>query len=187
MRDEWRREIDDLAFWPTTAFTIDDDGPIRGEALVFDVPYTFERTPNDDPNTNSWGTWFDLTPIDETQGLPIRAMGRFRGTTSARWTIMGSPALKNGPHLREQFCGFLERLADETSTGAHWAVFMVAHYQDSDMEQVRIECVRMFHKRVDCSRFLTDAERDTINAWGTQLRECTEEQLREPEPPSGSI
>ena len=85
-------DIEDLAFRPASNVVTDDDGPVRGHTLFADVPYTFERRLEDDPQANSWGIWFDLLPLDATMGLPIRAMGLFRGTNSVRWTSFGSPA-----------------------------------------------------------------------------------------------
>jgi hypothetical protein len=62
----------------------------------------------------------------------------------------------------------LERLANETATYAHWDAFNVAHYSDDGLEQVRVECVRMFHDR-DGIRDLTDSERDKLKSMINRL------------------
>ena len=148
----------------------DDDGPVRGETLFGDVPYAFQRRPHDDPTADKWGTWFDLTPIDANAGLPIRAIGYFRRPDSVRWTSFGSPQIKHGPELRGQFCEFLGRLLNETATYAHWDAFAVAHYADAVLEQVRIDCVRLFLKR-DGIRKLTNSERGKLQSMIDRLHE----------------
>ena len=163
-------EIDDLAYEPASNVVTDDDGPLRGDTVFCDVPYTFERKPHEDDNANTWGVWFDLTPVDVNLGLPMRAMGRFRGTNSVRWTSFGSPTLINGPNIREQYAGFLERLANETATYALWNAFNVAHYSDDCLEQVRVECVRLLYDRDSLSP-LSIGERATLRSLIDRLRE----------------
>ncbi|MEZ6056234.1 MAG: hypothetical protein R3C01_05975 [Planctomycetaceae bacterium] len=163
-------EIDDLAYGPASNVITDDDGPLRGDTVFCGVPYTFEREPDEDADANTWGVWFVLTPVDANLGLPIRAMGRFRGATSVRWTSFGSPTLINGPNIREQYAGFLERLANETATYALWDAFNVAHYSDDCLEQVRIECVRLLYDRDSLSP-LTNDERATLLSLIARLRE----------------
>jgi len=162
-------EIDDLTYGPASNVVTDDDGPLSGDTVFCDVPYTFRRKPDEDPNANTWGVWFDLTPVDANSGLPMRAMGHFRGTTSVRWTSFGSPTLMNGPNVREQYTGFLERLANETATYALWNAFNVAHYSDDCLERVRVECVRLFYARDSLSP-LTSDERDTLRGLIARLR-----------------
>ena len=166
-------DIEELSFRPASNVITDDEGPLRGETLFCDVPYLFERRPHDDANANEWGTWFDLTPIDLDAGLPIRAIGYFRRPDSVRWTSFGSPAVKNGPELRDQFCGFLRRLLNETATFAHWNAFVVAHYSDDVLEQVRIECVRLFLER-DGIRDLSNSERGKLDSMIERLHEAVE-------------
>lgn len=152
-------EIDDLAYRPASNVVVDSDGPLRGNTIFCDVPYTFQRKPHEDPIANLWGMWFDLIPVDGHLGLPMRAIGRFRETSSVRWTSFGSPILIHGPDIRERYAGFLERLANGTATYALWEAFNVAHYYSDDrLEQVRIECVRLFLARGGI-RDLTIAER----------------------------
>ena len=167
-------EIDGLAYRPASNVISDDDGPLRGDTVFCDVPYTFQRNPHEDAKANTWGTWFDLTPVDAQLGLPIRAMGHFRGTTSVRWNSFGSPTLANCADIRERYAGFLERLDNESATYALWDAFNVAHYSDDRLEQVRIECVRLLHDR-DTLAPLTSDLRAKIKSLIARLRDKSDE------------
>lgn len=163
-------EIDDLAYRPASNVVVDSDGPLCGDTIFNDVPYTFQRKSDENPNANLWGTWFDLIPTDPHFGLPMRAIGHFRETSSVRWTSFGSPSLIGASDIRERYAGFLERLANGTATYALWDAFNVAHYSDVQLEQVRIECVHLLSGRESLSRITAD-EHAKVESLIARLRE----------------
>jgi hypothetical protein len=129
---------------------VDDSaaGPRAGIAAFAGIPYAF--TPSTyEPGWKPRGLLCDLRPVDPNTGLPMLADGVFRPRRAGdgfevHWTSFGSPGLATDPALRSPFAEFLERLASGTATLAHWDAFIVAHYPDERVEDIRRGVVRLF-------------------------------------------
>jgi hypothetical protein len=109
---------------------------------------------------------------DAFQGLPMLALAEFRSDPDrgliVRWTSLGSPGLAGDVRSRTLFAEFLVRLAEGSATLAHWDAFIVEHYPDILVEDIRRACVRMFLHRTALGP-LGEAERVQLHAWATAL------------------
>ncbi len=73
---------------------------------------------------------------------------------------------------RNSFADFLDRYADNGTGSIEWDHFVVRHYGDSFLEEVRRCVVRLAINRLPI-RGETDAARDLIRSWAILLRSST--------------
>ncbi len=151
--------------------------PRRGLALFRDVPYAF--TPDPQPiQGEPKGVSCHLNPIEPNSGLSMRAVGFFRSAPESatnfqvRWVSFGSPGLTTHPRLRELFAEFLERLAAQTATAAHWDGFLVEHYPDHLVAEVRHECVQLLYHNQD-PLIPLPSQQTILRQWAQRLRHAT--------------
>lgn len=168
----------DLPFEPVHHIEIDENGPLRGETEYGGVRFRFSRNETPPPWPRLWGDPFDLTPVDEAQGLPILAEGTFRdvrdgaGGLEVFWMYMGCPVVESDPVIRERFAGFLERLAGGTATAAHLPAFFIQHYADPEVEETRRSCAGLLFEFGDekLEAAQQSPRREQILAWAARLR-----------------
>jgi len=73
---------------------------------------------------------------------------------------------------RSSFADFLDRYADNKTGSIEWDHFVVQHYGDSFLEEVRRCVVRLAINKLPIHGD-TDAARDLIRSWATLLRSST--------------
>ena len=73
---------------------------------------------------------------------------------------------------RDSFANFLDRYADNKTGAIEWDHFVVQHYGDSFLEEVRRCVVRLAINKLPIHGD-TDAARDLIRSWATLLRSST--------------
>jgi hypothetical protein len=141
------------------------------------VPCRFSRNHTSPLRQGLRGKLFDLTPVDESQGLPLLAEGNFRearggaGGLEVFWNFMGCPLVEEDPAIRERFAGFLERLAAGTATPFHLAAFFLQHYPDAEVEETRRACVGLLYHFDDAMTGARQSpQREQILAWAAELR-----------------
>jgi hypothetical protein len=82
---------------------------------------------------------------------------------------------------RLQFADFLDRLADGPVGAEEWLSFVVTHYPDEFLEEIRRQCVRLACGYGDRDqRPDTPAGREVLRLWAGQLR--ASRAARQPEP-----
>lgn len=124
------------------------------------------------------GVLCDLDPLDSTRGLQMIADGTFRqkgsavGGVEVFWNSFGSPGLSSDRAIRTRFAEFLEGLATGAATRAHWDAFVVEHYRDDTVEEIRRDCVRLFRAEDEhwLKRIRTNAEAAQLLNWAASLR-----------------
>jgi len=73
---------------------------------------------------------------------------------------------------RESFANFLDRYADNSINSLEWEHFVVRHYGDSFLEEIRRCVVRLAINELPIHRD-TDAARDILRSWAFLLRSTT--------------
>ena len=169
-------EFRDLGFESVLSIDAADPYPRAGLATFRGVQYRF-RSATVAPRAPARGRWYELAPVDSSQGLPIVADGEFRRRPAVdegqhlevRWTSVGSPGLSTNPRIRGLLATFLEGLAAETATDAHWDAFIIEHYEDPLVEQIRGDCAAMLGGD-NHDTDLDSAKRAQLFEWASQLR-----------------
>ena len=73
---------------------------------------------------------------------------------------------------RETFADFLDRYADHKTNEAEWDHFVIQHYGDSFLEEIRRCVVRLVINKLPIHGG-TDAAYDTLRSWAFLLRSST--------------
>jgi len=183
---ELRAILDDSGFEPVFQIDVADALPVSGTANFCGVRYNFHRI----PATQHWQqssadtACFELRPLDADSGLVMHAQGTFRmvralpaplssipgpGSVEVRWTSFVCVELQGSPDLRDRFAEFLDRLASATATAAHWDAFIVTHYPDGAVENVRRDCARLLGDRPADSA-LSEEDQQRLRQWADRLR-----------------
>ena len=80
------------------------------------------------------------------------------------------------PITRNSFADFLDRFADRKTAEIEWQHFIVRHYGDSFLEEIRRCVVRLAINELPIHGD-TEASRDLLRAWGFLLRSTTNSDL----------
>jgi hypothetical protein len=74
---------------------------------------------------------------------------------------------------RNDFASFLDRLASGDSPPADWQQFVVAHYPDEFLEEIRRNVVRLYQDRLPIES-KADAAIQLLNSWSLTIRSSIE-------------
>lgn len=184
---ELRSLLDDSGFEPVFQINLADGLPVSGTANFCGVRYEFHRIspPDHWPEIFADSPCFELRPLDADSGLVMHARGTFRTVTAlpsqhssipeiesveVHWTSFGSVELQASSDYRTRFAEFLDRLAAGTATAAHWDAFIVNHYPDHAVENVRRDCARLLSDR-PADVAISETDERQLRQWAVELRQ----------------
>jgi hypothetical protein len=70
---------------------------------------------------------------------------------------------------RREFADFLDRLTSRPPNREDWQEFIVQHYEDEELEQLRVDCARLA-RDTKTPIPQTEAQRSQLREWAIELR-----------------
>ncbi|HET7230330.1 MAG TPA: GMC family oxidoreductase [Longimicrobium sp.] len=165
-------------YMPVHEMETGPDGPLRGITEYHGVRCRFSVNDTSPFRAYVREPLYDLVPLDEADGLPIIATGKFRpagaedGALEAFWFFHDCPAIEPGdPAMPLRFADFVERLASGTATPVQWVSFIIQHYPDQQLEEVRRKtCGILYHTEDSFKAAQESPYREQLLALAAALR-----------------
>jgi hypothetical protein len=88
--------------------------------------------------------------------------------------MSGAPILLQRGNYRRQFADFLDRFAAGTSHDGEWSSFVLAHYPDEFLEEMRRCTVRLGIGELPCT-IESPEGKSLLRAWAVAIRSAVRE------------